>query len=408
MIRESVIVQAAGKQKAGVLKRAGGLARLKHLKDVPQGFVSVVTGVRRCGKSTLMEQRMRLAPDEAFYLNFESAALAGIDISDAARLDNAIAACGAKTLYFDEVQQFNGWERYVRTKLDEGFNIVATGSNASLLGKELGTKLTGRHIDCELYPFDYDEYLAFTGSAADAQSTLEYMRRGGFPAFLSTGDERLLETLFDDLIVRDVAVRHGVHEIDALRRLGAYLVENIGARISATRMKQPLAVASAATILKWLDAIGNAYLFDFVAKFGHSAKVQMVNPRKIYCIDTGLQRALSASAAPDDARAFENLVYLALRRRCKTIRYFDDSRCECDFIPMAGKRVLDPVQATISLNSESEERKFNGVRAAMRALKRRTGWIVTLDEEDEFQFPEGSVKIVPFRKFSGEQPSPAV
>lgn len=400
MVRESVITQISCKQKAGVLKRAGGLARLNLLKDVPQGFVSVITGVRRCGKSTLMEQRMRLAPDEAFYLNFESAALAGIDISDAARLDNAIAAANAKTLYFDEIQQFNGWERYVRTKLDEGFNIVATGSNASILGKELGTKLTGRHIDCELYPFDYEEYLAFTGAKPNAQSTLEYMRRGGFPAFLATGDERLLETLFDDLIVRDVAVRHGVHEIDTLRRLGAYLVENIGARISATRMKQPLAVASATTILKWCDAIANAYLFDFTAKFGYSAKVQMVNPRKVYCIDTGLQHALSASAAPDDARAFENLVYLALRRKYKTIRYFDDSKCECDFIPMSGKRILNPVQATVSLDSESEEREFGGVRAAMRALKCKTGWIVTLDEEDEFHTPEGNVKIVPFHKFS--------
>lgn len=402
MLRESVIAEVAGKQKANVLRRDQGLVRLPRLKDVPSGFVSIVTGVRRCGKSTLMEQRIRAAIDEAFYLNFESAALAGLEIKDAARLDRVIEASGARTLYFDEVQQLVGWERYVRTKLDEGFEVFVTGSNASVLGKELGTKLTGRHVDCELFPFDYGEYLAFTGENSGDEATRNYLRRGGFPAFLRSDDERLLETLFEDVLIRDVAVRHGIREVDALRRLAAYLIDNIAGRMSATRLRQPLGISSTATILKWCDNFSDAYLFDFVPIFNPSVRVRMVNPRKVYCIDTGLQHVLSSTTAPDEARAFENLVYLSLRRLCRNISYFDGGEGECDFIPLAGKCAGAPVQVTFKLIDESEEREFNGIRAAMRALKRKVGYIVTLSDEDEMSFEEGLVRIVPFHKFRPE------
>ncbi len=402
MLRESVIVEVAAKQKANVLRRPSGLLRLSRLKKAPLGVANIITGVRRCGKSTLMEQQMRIAPDEAFYLNFESTALAGLELKDAVRIDHAIEAAGAKHLFFDEVQQFNGWEQYVRTKLDEGYEVTLTGSNAFVLGKELGTKLTGRHIDCELFPFDYGEYLAFRNVQPGTESTWAYLREGGFPAYLASEDERLLETLFEDILVRDLVVRHGIREVDALRRLASYLIENIACRMSARRLIQPLSISTPATILKWCDYLSSAYLFDFVPLYSSSVKVQMVNPRKIYCIDTGMQHILSAMTSPDEARAFENLVYLALRHVCRDIYYYDDGSGECDFIPVVEKHVMMPVQATVVLNNEDEEREINGVRAAMRSLKRRTGWIVTVADEEELSFDEGLVKIVPFWKFKPE------
>ena len=403
MLRERVIAEVAAKQKAIVLGRSPGLSRLERLGNVPSGFVSIVTGVRRCGKSTLMEQRIRMAPDESFYLNFESTTLAGLELKDAGRIDRAIAAMGAKSLFFDEVQQMKGWERYVRTKLDEGFGVTVTGSNASVFAKELGTKLTGRHVDCDLFPFDYGEYLAFVKARPGAESTMDYLRKGGFPAYLASGDERLLETLFEDILIRDVVVRHGIREIDALRRLASYLIENISCKMSATRLKQPLSISSAATIMNWCTCLSDAYLFEFVPLHSASIKVQLVNPRKVYCIDTGIQHVLSASIAPDDARAFENMVYLALRRVCRDIFYFDDGAGECDFVPVRKKHTGAPIQATVVLNDESEEREINGVRAAMRALRRKTGWIVTVADEDEMLFEEGTVKIVPFHKFRPEE-----
>lgn len=399
MIRESVIAAVAARQKERVMARDDGLPRLGKLRPEPPGFALVVSGVRRCGKSTLLEQRLRADPEPGFYLNLESTALAGISADDAGRLDRAVAASGARTLYFDEVQQLEGWERYVRAKLDEGFRVVATGSNASLLGRELGTKLTGRHVDCELFPFDYAEFLAFTRRGAGAEATGAYLEQGGFPAFLASGDERILETLFSDVLERDVALRHGVRDLPALRRLAAWLVENCACRMSAQRLKHPLGVASASTLLQWCGFLSDAYLFAFVPKHSASVRVQMVNPRKVYCIDTGLQHALSATVAPDGSRAFENLVFLSLRRRFRDIAYFDGDGRECDFVVLERKAPLDPVQATVALNDDSEEREIAGVRAAMSALGRRRGWIVTLDEEDELKVPEGTIRIVPFHAF---------
>ncbi|MBQ7252429.1 MAG: ATP-binding protein [Kiritimatiellae bacterium] len=399
MIRESVIAAVAAKQKEHVLARAGGLPRLEKLRAAPAGFAWIISGVRRCGKSTLMEQFLRQAPDEAFYLNLESTALAGLSLEDAGRLDRAIGATGAKTIYLDEVQTLAGWERYVRTKLDEGFRVVATGSNASLLGRELGTKLTGRHVDTELFPFDYGEFLAFTERTPGADATRAYLAAGGFPSYLATDDERILETLFADILERDVALRHAVRDIAGLRRLAAWLVENAGGKMSAQRLRQPLGVASASTLLQWAEHLADAYLFSFLPKFSPSLRVQLVNPRKIYCIDTGLQCALSATNAPDESRLFENLVFLALRRRFRDLAYFEGDGRECDFVAVAGKRPLDPVQATVALNEDSEEREVTGMRAAMAALGRRRGWIVTVGEEDVLSVPEGEIRIVPFHAF---------
>ena len=399
MIRESVLANIAERQRERVRLREPGLSRVARLSKVPPGFVSIITGVRRCGKSTLMEQCMRTRLAKAFYLNLESAALAGLELGDAAQLDRVIARCGATALYFDEVQQLKGWEHYVRTKLDEGFKVFVTGSNASVLGQELGTKLTGRHIDCELFPFDYAEYLAFMKVPAGEAATRNYLVRGGFPAYLASQDERLLETLFEDILIR---------EVDALRRLAAYLIDNIAGRISATRLRQPLSIAATSTILKWCEAFSNAYLFEFIPCYSPSVKVQLVNPRKVYCIDTGLQHVLTATPAPDDARAFENLVYLALRRHCRTIFYYTErQRGECDFIPLRGKRLGAPVQATVTLNGDSETREINGLRQAMRALKQPVGWIVTLADEETLRVEEGIIRIVPFHHFTPQLVLPA-
>jgi len=105
-----------------------------------------------------------------------------------------------ETLFFDEIQVIDGWELYVRQKLDEGFRIVLTGSNASMLSRELGTKLTGRHISKELFPFSYREFLGFKGLQADEKSLQKYMNTGGFPEFLKTNNTDILTELFHDIL----------------------------------------------------------------------------------------------------------------------------------------------------------------------------------------------------------------
>ena len=113
----------------------------------------IISGIRRCGKSTLLHQLLKERHPNAYYLNFEDPRLYEFELNDFTRLDELVADHEGKVLFFDEIQVVNGWERYIRQKLDEGFRLVITGSNASLLSSELGSKLTGRHITKELFPF---------------------------------------------------------------------------------------------------------------------------------------------------------------------------------------------------------------------------------------------------------------
>ncbi|MBP7613271.1 MAG: AAA family ATPase, partial [Paludibacter sp.] len=157
MVLESVISYVVEQQRIRFTSRDTGLIR--ELIPATQSLAShalIISGVRRCGKSTLLMQMMKELDDKlVLFLNFESPQLYEFSILDFPRLDNIIANKGAKILFFDEIQLVEGWEMYVRQKLDESFRVIITGSNASLLSKELGTRLTGRHITQELFPFSY-------------------------------------------------------------------------------------------------------------------------------------------------------------------------------------------------------------------------------------------------------------
>ena len=358
-----------------------------------------ITGVRRCGKSTLLTQRMRDLGEDWFFLNFESPQLTSLELRDAGRLDALIEESGTHNLFFDEVDQFNGWEHYVRQKLDEGYRICLTGSNASLLEGELGTKLTGRHISRELFPFDYQEYLTFTQQSPGLESTQAYMRQGGFPRYLQVMDECIFWELYDDIVYRDVIVHNGIREVESLRKLVAYLIENIGCRFTSSRMLESLSVSCASTVSQWCAWLEKAFMFFFIPMFSDSVKKQLLNPRKVYCIDTGLEYAISSRRIPNDGMRFENMVFLALRRHFKNIYYYN-GKGECDFIVCDRHAVCMAVQACTDVTQDDMEREFNGLREAMKMFGLKEGFVVTEGQEDSFDFPEGRIALVPFSKIT--------
>src|SRR5690606_24660791 len=137
----------------------------------------------------------------------------------------------------DEIQVVDGWERYVRQKLDEGMQLVITGSNASLLSSELGTKLTGRHITKELFPFSYKEYCTFNSVDSSEEALFNYLKTGGFPEYVNTGNDDILHQLFEDILIRDIAVRYGVRDIKTLQRLALYLVSNVGNLVTGNKLR---------------------------------------------------------------------------------------------------------------------------------------------------------------------------
>ncbi len=399
MITIEDLQAVADKQRRAEERRSAGLPRRVDVsRDILKTHALVLTGVRRCGKSTVMTQRIRGAVDPWFYLKFDAPQLVSLELSDSARLDKVVERSGARRLYLDEIHELDGWELYVLEKLDEGFRVCVTGSNASLLKGERASKLTGRHVSVELFPFSYAEFLAFTHGRKGRKSVEEYLETGGFPRYVETREESHLTELFDDIVYRDVVVRHGIREVGAVERLAAYLSENPGCRFSASRMLRPLGVSNASTITLWCDWFEDAYLFFFVPKYCDSARAQLVNPRKAYCVDTGLLQVVSTRLVFNDAFRFENLVFLALRRKFRELFYFDEGG-ECDFVAARRHAPVLAVQACVELTTRDLDRELGGVRAARARCGRREGWIVTLGQTDVYDVPEGTVRVVPFHAF---------
>src|ERR1700733_7284754 len=168
MLTQENIYQVFNSQRENNLSRDTGLKReaLETLPDL-SAYALIVSGIRRCGKSTLLFQLLKERYPDALYLNFEDPRLYEFGPTDFARLDECIKDSGSNVLFFDEIQIIPEWERYVRQKLDEDCKLVITGSNASLLSRELGTRLTGRHITKELFPFSYHEFCSFKGLSYD-------------------------------------------------------------------------------------------------------------------------------------------------------------------------------------------------------------------------------------------------
>ena len=406
MITKSIVETVINEQKSAVLGANQGQVRtlLDKINISSTDFAYIISGIRRCGKSTLLNQYIATNIKEEFvFLNFESAKLYTFSINDFQILDEIVAEKNCKWLIFDEIQIVDGWELYVRQKLDEGFKILITGSNASLLSKELGTKLTGRHITKELFPFSFGEFCSFKKLEFNEQSLENYLSLGGFPAYLKDQNNEIHTALLDDIIYRDIAVRHQIRDVKSLKQLVVFLATNCSKLISANKLKQYINVKSTATILEYLHYFEQSYLIQLVPKFSYSQKVQLVNPRKIYFIDNGLQQAVSASFSKDVGRKLENMVFWELRRLGKKIFYFNEKSKECDFV-FGNKDVIEQaIQVCHFMNHENQTREIDGLMKAMTFFSLDKGLIITFNQEDVFIKNGKRIELIPAYKYFGDK-----
>jgi predicted AAA+ superfamily ATPase len=395
MVLQSAINQVIETQKANLSQKDPGLKRdaLATLPDL-SAFALIVSGIRRCGKSTLLFQLLKERYPDALYLNFEDPRLYEFGPTDFARLDESIKAIGSNVLFFDEIQIIPEWERYARQKLDEDYKLVITGSNASLLSRELGSRLTGRHITKELFPFSYHEFCSFKGLSYDKSSLLSYLELGGFPEYLKQGIPEILNQLFEDILIRDIAVRYGVRDVKTLQRLAFYLLSNVSKLITGNRLKTLFEIGSTSTVMEYLSHLEYSYLLQFVPKFSYSLRKQIANPRKVYAIDTGLINVNSGSFSEDNGRKFENLIYLHLRQKYREIYYFAEKN-ECDFVIINNSKLVEAVQVCFELNPDNTSRELDGLVEALTFFNADEGFIVTLDQTDRLEKHGKIVYVVP-------------
>ena len=399
MIPQNVLSQIIKAQSHNIANKDKGLRRdaLQLLPNLASHAL-IVSGIRRCGKSTLLFQLLSSKYTGALYLNFEDPRLYEFEINDFSRLDELIKEQNFSVLMFDEFQIIPEWERYVRQKLDEGFKIVVTGSNASLLSRELGTKLTGRHITKELFPFSYHEFISHRKLSPSTESLISYLTMGGFPEYIKEKNDDILNHLFEDILIRDIAVRYSIKDVRTLQRLAQYLISNVGKPVSGNNLKNMFGMGATSTALEYLSHMEYSYLLHFVPKFSYSLKKQIANPRKVYAIDTGLVNVNSGSFTEDNGRKFENLIFLHLRRTYREIYYFSE-KGECDFITFKNGAFHQAIQVCYDLNPDNLERELNGMIEALEFFDIEQGTLVTMSQKDQFEKKGKIINVIPAHEY---------
>ena len=338
---------------------------------------------------------MQRYAEESFYLNFDTPALFGFTIEDFRTLDEVIKQSGAHYLFFDEIQVVTGWESYVRSRIDAHNKIVVTGSNASMLSRELGTRMTGRHISHRLMPFSYSEFIGYKKLLAGEESMNQYMQLGGFPAYLQTERKELLSDLAVDVLYRDILVRYGLRDEQSLKNLMTFLMGNVGNLITGNKLTQTIRVKSAKTVLDYMAYMENAYLLFSVPRFSFSYRSQLVNPKKVYCVDLGLQSILSPSFSEDRGHRLENLVFIELYRREQEIYYYNNNGHECDFVVCDNQKPVLLIQVCEKIETDNQDREYGGLVAAMKELQVDKGVILTMNQSDTACVDGYSIETIP-------------
>ncbi len=396
MLSKDVLKEIVASQKGELESADIGVEReiLKNV-DLRIPHAAILSGVRRCGKSTLLKQIIRSVKTFC-YFNFEDQRALDFEISDFEKLNEIFKEKygDCDFYFFDEVQNVQGWERFVRRMQDSGKKFVITGSNASLLSRELGTRLTGRHISYELFPFSYSEMLKLTMKRPSRESLEFYIKNGGFPEFLKYGKIEVLQELLSNIIARDIVTRYGLKNAKMIKEIAIYLLTNVGKEFSLTKLTKHFSLGSVNTLKSYVSYFEDSYLLFTIPKFDYSYKKQVVNPKKAYSIDTGLSNANSASFSEDKGRALENTVFLGLRKKYKDVFYFRE-RGECDFLTRERGEITQAIQVCLELNEDNKQREISGLEEAMQKFGLKKGLIVTLDQEDRL----GKIEIKPAWKW---------
>ena len=373
--------------------------------------ILIISGIRRCGKSVLMQQIRDRLVEKDFFFNFDDERLANFKLDDFQKLQECFVELFGEqhTYYFDEIQNIEGWERFVRRLYNAGNKIVITGSNARMLSRELGTHLTGRYIQVEIYPFSFQEYLAMneipvnaktlyttTGRATMVKSFVKYMECGGFPKFLQDGSVSYLTSLYESIIYRDILTRNGLTNEKEMLELMFYLASNATKRVTYSSLGKVVGIQHPDTIKNYLEYIQQTYLISQLFRYDPSVKKQMMSPKKIYFVDNAIIKRIGFNATENKGVFLENLVFIELKRRGWDVYYYADKK-ECDFIVRKGLHISDAYQVTLKMDSpQTREREIAGVREAMQAYSLSKGYILTFEGKETITFDDGTiVEVVP-------------
>lgn len=367
--------------------------------------ITVISGIRRSGKSTLLSQLSRNFGDY-YYINLDDERLIDFAVDDFRNLLVVFQKLySSKIIFIDEIQNVAGWERFARRAHDEGYKLFLIGSNARLLSSELATHLTGRHVRIELYPFSFREYLRFREVAYSKMTSRSkasilkhfdiYLKEGGFPEFLKYGDAEFLKRIYDDILYRDLIVRFKIRETKAFKQLASYLFTNLAKEVSYNSLKGSLGFKSVTSVKNYMEFMQECFLIFELPRYDHSLKKQMVTGKKVYVIDNGVRNNIAFYFSEDEGRLLENLVFIELKRRGKELYYFKGKR-ECDFLIREKTRVIAALQVSREVGHMTNmERETEGLLEAMAQFNLKTGTLLTRHQKDVLKSNGFTINIIP-------------
>lgn len=344
--------------------------------DTP--FVKILTGVRRCGKSTILKMIMerlkteRHIPDERIiscrYDSMEYVDLTAKDMYD--QLKSRLSTEGKTYLFLDEVQEIEGWERVVNSLAsDFDVDLYVTGSNSRMMSSEIATYLTGRYISFRIFTLSFGEYLMFKRQYApvsDAKTELaNYVRLGGFPAthlraYSQEEVYTIVRDIYNSTIFSDIVRRSQIRKIDQLERIVKYTFNNVGNTFSAKSIADYLKSEHRSldneTVYNYLEKLEKAYLLHRCIRYDLQGRELLKTQEKFYLADVALRYSVLGYDADSVAASLENIVYLELCRRGYTVNVGKTDGGEIDFVAERQNEKLY-VQVTQEIRSEKTAKR---------------------------------------------------
>jgi uncharacterized protein len=381
----------------------------KIISKKNEKFIKIISGVRRCGKSTILKQLKEQFG--GIYVNFDDERFVKFEVEDFQKLYEIcleISKLKKNNFYFDEIQNILGWERFVRRISESGENVFVTGSNATMLSKELGTHLTGRYIMFKLYPFSFREYLKIKKIEISKLTTqekikiknhfLNYLVEGGLPEYLETKNKDYLRSLYESILYKDVMARYKLTKEKQLKELIYLVATNLSKEISFNSVRKTLELGSTTTVSDYFSYLEDTYLLFLLPKHDYSLNKQIKSNKKLYLIDNALAKQLGFNFSENKGKLLENLVFLELKRNEKEIFYFQDKK-ECDFLIKEKNKITQAVQVSYELNEKNKNREIEGLFEAMDKFNLKQGLILTLNEENEIEMKNKKIIIKPIWKW---------
>ena len=378
-------------------------------------LIKLITGPRRAGKSV---SALLLLKDKNFaYLNFDDERLLERFNEDVVLQVLSEVYPEYDYLLLDEVQNLEHWDLWVTKLYRRGCNLLITGSNAKLLSSEMATVLTGRYLEMEVLPFSLSECFRFKGQERTVElpseraelmlQTEDYMHYGGYPEIINSREitESYLSSLFDSIILKDVAKRYKIRKTTELYQLATYLISMFCNPFTYSSLKDDLNFSSKSTVQKFCDYLQQTFLFFFLPRYNNKLKLMQKAPQKVYVVDNGFLASSAFQTSENKGRLLENLVFLELTRRKKQaggnlFYYRSRNDREIDFVVREKFQIHQLIQVCYDMsNKKTEKREIDAIMECAEELNCNNLLIITWDQENVVQRGDYDIQILPYYKW---------